>query len=248
VVFAARDAVVIISFTGVAYIGDTPTDRWIAQTLVGRTIEDCSLGEPWTFQGWKQESPWHSLGIALKGLQEKMSQALRNQQNPGLKLVILGWQFYGSKRARPLAMTVTWKPGSTSYTVDSMPRHIGQKAYLTVEPPGTLTQPEQNALLETMDGKTADGVEADMVAALRRVAGRSRFVGPDCVCVSFTHPSRGLGRVRYDSPTVVQRALFPAIQIPLAFTHGLSTRDPCTRLPSSAVQASLKIQSVHTGY
>src|SRR4029453_7804868 len=45
VLFADRNAVVAIGYTGLAYVGTIPTDRWLAQTLTGLTFPEGRRGK-----------------------------------------------------------------------------------------------------------------------------------------------------------------------------------------------------------
>ena len=230
-VYAARDAVVVISYTGLAYLDNMPTDQWIAQTLIDRPLAIRSDGRPGAIQLVYQKV-WPFFGTAVKRLSDAISgtmQKLRpvDSQSVTLKLVLAGWQLYRSKRPRPIMLTIVWQPGRASCHVDPMPRFLGRRAYLQIEPDGFLTKDEQQALLRSFQGRDALGIENGMVSALRLVAARSTGVSPDCICIMLPHPSLGWARIRYDSPVPQRRSLVSSAQsinIPIAFTPWIITQ------------------------
>jgi len=46
VLYCARNGVVTMGYTGLAYLGGIPTDQWIVQTLIGSTLELGPSGAP----------------------------------------------------------------------------------------------------------------------------------------------------------------------------------------------------------
>ena len=46
IVYFAKDGVGAISYTGAAYVGTTPTDRWLTEKLIGKALKESAPRTP----------------------------------------------------------------------------------------------------------------------------------------------------------------------------------------------------------
>jgi len=46
IVYCARNALVAIGFTGIAFLGDIPTDQWIVEQLTGTSLTEIENSQP----------------------------------------------------------------------------------------------------------------------------------------------------------------------------------------------------------
>jgi hypothetical protein len=91
IVFCARDAQVVVGYSGRAYLDNLPTDTFIAQALIGIPLPGTgSIGWP---------DSWVDIGRAVDRLMEQCTAALQRsplaEQTPqasGLEISILGWR------------------------------------------------------------------------------------------------------------------------------------------------------------
>lgn len=71
IVYVARNGVISLAYTGLAYIGSTPTDKWLAEKLAGRVFDDLTSWDP------NGVSHWYDAGAAIKFLKESLKAAPR---------------------------------------------------------------------------------------------------------------------------------------------------------------------------
>ncbi len=70
IVHVASDAVVSVGYTGLAYLADVPTDRFIAQSLVGTDIQMGDFGARPEFENPRRR--WMDLGLAALRLRDDL--------------------------------------------------------------------------------------------------------------------------------------------------------------------------------
>ncbi len=233
ILFSARDALCTISYSGLAYIAQLPTDQWIAQNL---RREPLSLGRndrPAAFTMGRVTN-WPSIGPAIQRLVTDLELAMarlmpERLRSAPLSIVIAGWQLYRAKRRRTFGLIIEKLRDDAAVTIKRLPRHFGRGCALITEPE-YLSSDEQNTLLNVIGPATADETEQAMIAEIRRVAEEAGLgrVGPHCMCVMLPPPDLGWARVRYDSPVpdvgylVSSRGADP---FPAAFTPWILTQD-----------------------
>ena len=210
VIYFARDAVVSIGYTGVAYIGDLPTDYWIAGKLSGADIT-----QRFNFMS-RETSQMFDIGQALSFLARELEKSEVATGDLGFELVMVGWQWKPSRRARaerppvPIVKELTKFQGGEFRQAERPPRHWYWKngLYLTAHP---------GLLFETMDKmmtrlrtevprkcagqpieKTISLAEEILVDAVRSVSSNNKQVGPNCMSVALFPPHRSpLARVTF---------------------------------------------------
>lgn len=224
VLFEATDAFVVVAYTGLAYVGQVPTDQWIVEQLRQRPVAVGRDGvRPVAVSVGGGDTQWPSLDAAVERLAVALGTA-RPADQP-LTLVIAGWQRYRRKRPRPVGLTVA-KAGSGPGVVRRVSRHVGRCCCLITEPDGYLSEIEQLDILRRL--RSAEVPHPELLsAAIRKVASRSPGVGPHCMSTVILHPRLGRAIVRYDSPAptlaTVTSARGPLV-VPVVFSPWLVTR------------------------
>src|ERR1700692_187490 len=125
IVYLARDAIVAMSYTGPAYIGQLTTDDWIVQNLTGIDVTE-AFG---TRTGILPRL--FDIGRALNFLLQELSSSEIAQQNINFELVAVGWQWRLARRApvgRFQPVPMAWgisktESGAFEQKVERLPRH-----------------------------------------------------------------------------------------------------------------------------
>jgi hypothetical protein len=232
VLLAAKDALVTISYTGLAYLDDLPTDEWLVQTVLRRPIPRGPDGVRPAAIVFDSPSTWPSIGEVVEGLAGSVAAAFarltpKSWQDSPLTIFGAGWQLYRKKRPRPIAFTVSKQEGVAPVTIDRLPRHIGSRVYLSALPDGQISREEHRALLQEIVNSPPSHSDRIMVSFLREISKRETTVGDQVTCVQIGHPREGVARVRYDSLVEDRVQLTMArgsLTVPVAFTPWIVTR------------------------
>ena len=107
-IYLARNAIVTIGYSGLAYLDGIPTDEWIAQTLWGKDLprHDDGRAVGHVFGGGPRKGI--DIGRAIERLRCGSQKALRNDPAPRgakfLQIVLAGWQW------RLMGSRTVWRP------------------------------------------------------------------------------------------------------------------------------------------
>lgn len=142
VIFRARDAMVSIGFTGIAYLNGMPTDEWIARRLVPEAYSDSAsasaVGSINTGSGPAPavtlllcprkgvQSYWPNLPLALRRLQSALNEWLQLARQPdreqALTVVATGvrlvWESRRAAKMHPCAALVSKGLGGSQFTFE----------------------------------------------------------------------------------------------------------------------------------
>jgi len=199
VIYQARDAIVCMGYTGPAYIGNLPTDSWIAEKLTGI---DASVNFGTRIGSLPQ---WLDIGRAIKLLERELRASEVATLRPNFELVVVGWQWSQGRRGRrrnrpavPMAWLIRKPYGKTFEPAERLPRrwHFtkGSGAYFIVKPEGdrNLSPAELEALAGMLRQIPPDPqgreYEQTIVEAIRTVSARNQYVGPNCMSVLLAPP------------------------------------------------------------
>jgi hypothetical protein len=252
VIFSAADGLLTVAYTGLSYLGDTPTDQWIAETLQGEPIPVGPDGErPWTFTTrWRRD--WPSLGEAIRQVRDGLPNALASVRPEWrtipITIVAAGWQLYRRAKARPVIQTIHKVDASGTTRVEAAPRHLGRDLYMSTEPDGHLSDEEFKQLISGMRNKGGKARLDDMVGAVRMVAGRSKMVGPHCMCTVLPPPHHGWAFVGYDSTVQAYGELEgggSSVAIPVSFSPWVISRGSIVAPMVQAGSGTTEVGIVH---
>ena len=198
VVFRARDAVVTIGYSGLAFIGSLPTDEWIAETLCGTPLQRFE-GHPVTSLGAKLKSV--DIGRAGECLRAAISGVKGSDVDKhGLFLNLAGWQGAGI-RARPVVVEISRRGGETS--VERSHRRWGPQDNFRIYGIGADIQAVKHrtvfAQFRTSTGikATAGQVEGVLIDLIRSESAANATVGSHLLSVLLTRPDIGLNACRF---------------------------------------------------
>jgi hypothetical protein len=205
VLFTAIDAVVVMSYTGDAYVGDEPTDVFIARILNGGHLPTMSSGKLGIcVRGAPKEWPTLDESIAAVGSQLAQGHASKNgrTESVNLKIYGIGWRRTERRGHQERIVFEIKRPNSASYGVAWYPPTARKQMFIL--PSISLDAAEVDALkrdLEAVRTRTKlidllEGVEHSVVASIQRVAKKhADVIGEDCVAVTI--PPVGDIRIRY---------------------------------------------------
>lgn len=210
VIYHARDAIVTIGYSGLAYLEGVPTDKWIAQKLTGEEFE----GRFALRQG--PILRWLDIGQSVE-LIRRECEALFSRLEPSThttqQFLVAGWQ-WGRRIARP----ITWRienshdPYRQSFTAHAPPRYWHYQHPLRfrlswIPRSNPLPKRELVRLMEHLRGTVAspEASERLLIKAVRLAARKSSAVGPHCMSILVAPPVSGLARARY-VPTTTAKA------------------------------------------
>lgn len=207
VVFQARDGIASLSYTGLSYIGEKPTDTWLAELLLGHPMPEFAPGTPATMLLGRREGPWHFMGPAIKKIAEGLTAAARQDsellRSPVI-VVVAGWQWYRANKKRPRPFFGGIQQSSVgTYAVQYSPRLHGYRFTAMPVPSAYLEPHEREPFLQKLKPLDPDNSLKELVGTIRMVARRTQTVGEDCMSVYISHPfaSDRQVRIQYVSQT-----------------------------------------------
>lgn len=208
VVYVASDALVVMSYTGVAYIGDKNTDTWIAEQL----DSDISRGPYAAFRAGGSERV-ANIGSAARSLAERIDRLFSSiparERVGGLTIQIVGWKW---RRHNSYEMPTVWHlinsgEDGASTQIDRWPRYWGwENGQARLDAIGYRRNHPLSDLESRISGTTqlyADFVEQQTVDAIRAASSLSSgAIGRDCIAILMALSSANV-RIRYypETPT-----------------------------------------------
>jgi hypothetical protein len=202
VIYWARDAIVSMGYTGPAFVKNLPTDDWIAATLTGLDVSEKF--------GWRSGPlpRWWDIGQAVDLLCRELKTSEVAARRDYFELEVVGWQW--KKGKRPLVGRRQPVPFGCSirkaYGKDFEVKRLARPWYwktgaqFSASPEGglSLSVAELQQLAERMRSLDGGQYEQAIVDAIRSVAARSPYVGPNCMSILIAPPHiRALARVTF---------------------------------------------------
>lgn len=199
VVYFARDAYVVIAYTGLAYLDGRTTDQWIAEKLIGEDVSawglapDGGIGQRFI----AGPSPaWFDIGMARQVVRRELiasAQRLPPSQRPHLpRIVIAGWQ-RGKRLWRPILHLIADEGAGSLYQgAGWAQRHGWQRGmfYLDFTPRNYLLDRIRTVLNgHLIEGRSVEESEKLMGEALRTAAHNSLGIGKDYLAVLLPPPN-----------------------------------------------------------
>jgi hypothetical protein len=206
IVYRCKNAIVVMGYSGIAYIGGNPTDEWLAQVLWGEPITRGPDGVRPALVGFVRRPLNVDIGRAVSLLRSAID-ARPEPKRYGLEITIAGWQ---SKRGRfrPIVMELAARQHKNC-TINQHPRFWPRGTDLRLLCIGARVEPsEARAYLDTY--KRPNGffapsfLDAERVAVelARDVSRRDQTVGPHVLSVVLPKPPSGKGFARFLPETV----------------------------------------------
>jgi hypothetical protein len=207
-IYHGSDGIVVMGYTGHSYIGDIPTDQWLAEKLTGFHFDRDR--KPHAFTEWTPDRLL-SIGSAVTRLASALDTALEavrsdwqsDWRQKSFDIMIMGWQWNRKGRVRPLIGWISKEREAVAFRVGYAPRYwyIGGRFRIVAAPAGNIGDAKLGELRDAIASKYPDDAEALMAATIRDIAVRLPEVGPDCMSILIPSPGKGEIRIRY-VPTV----------------------------------------------
>jgi hypothetical protein len=204
IIFEVLDAVVCMSYTGVALIAGRQTDQWLAERILDVDAWEGGMD-------FGAGVPNETLGVTMGALRDALNTAAGlGQLSRSIELLAVGFQWKRrTGRARPIMWHGATRSGPNSYSIGPVayPRHRPWPVQLAAAPDGNFTA----MALSSLQCRPVVGVNA-MVEAIRIAAVDRRvgpFIGVDCMAVTIdlmnrrvttafaAHAAEALGAVEF---------------------------------------------------
>ncbi len=221
-IYLARNAIVTIGYSGLAYLDGIPTDEWLAQMLWGKELprHDDGRAAGHVFGGEGRQII--DIGRAIERVRSGSENALRKDRAPlkarFLQIVLAGWQW------RRMGSRIVWRPilhaisserqnGQIRCDVDSLPRywqyervlHDGKscRPFRMLPIPSTTDTPDAHtseliARLEPV-AHLPDTSRQTLVKEIQTRAASVPTIGKDCMCIYIPFPSPSVVEADYIS-------------------------------------------------
>lgn len=211
VVFKATDALVTISFTGLAVLDGRPTDQWIAEHLWGGAVLDDFAGKPMLGTHQLRPALHKDIVRSINALRDNLAPALTrcpdsHRQSP-LTIIVAGWKWSRGNQPRPYFLALQRNPSSEARIVhyrrfgSSSPSHREPVPLLSASPRGYTSLADLDSLAQRwLDAEWE--AEIDILAdEYQRVASQWPTVSPDFISVTIPPMRFNHVIVRYNTPT-----------------------------------------------
>jgi hypothetical protein len=256
VIYYAKNAIVSIGYSGLAYLEDVPTDQWIAQKMRGEDrYPESEPGKPPAMISGRAQH-WLDIGRSMELIRHDCGEVFSRvapQVRPRQQFAIAGWQWRCRGRrgmARPIVCEVgnSEEPsGRHVFRAECGPRYWHwegrNRLFLSWIPDCNPLSASEMSNLEDELKRTWPSPDASgrlLVETIRLAARKSSSVGPDCMCVFMPPPSAGIVDVSYVSarqPRALVTGGEKPLSLPVTFTPWLVG-------PDSVVAPSMLVGSL----
>lgn len=200
IVFQARDARVLIGYSGASYVGDWHTDEWSAYQLAGK-----SLPRGARFPGTHRFriDSWPDLSTGLRRLCDGLTAArargeIARAYPPGF--LVAGWQAgQAGRRKRRVRACVLWEERLGRYIVaHQAPRRDRLEAGVAAIPGGWMSDEDFDELFRSLaQTPGVANAEESLAQLIRHKAATNPAIGRDCLTVRLDDAQPKCVKVRF---------------------------------------------------
>lgn len=215
IVFGARDGIIAIAYSGFGYIGEVPSDQWIAERLIGEVFSRSERLPAICFRDPKKAL---DIGRSIERLRTALNNAKEDiplnrrftWANMSMDVLAVGWQWYRRKRPRPVMIHLGKRAGSNSFMVNRTSRHefSGGRFRIGVIPGEHVTQDELSLLSNEVSSKAPNDVEQILGNFIVEKAEHVQQIGNELTSILVTPPNLRRVLVRFlssETPTELIR-------------------------------------------
>lgn len=250
VILLTRNGILTLAYTGLAFIGQKPTDQWIAEELNGEAVPLGRSGAPATVAFRHPPRRLPEIGQAAALLRDHLEFASTQprselQRNP-VTIVLAGWLWYRRKHPRPTAGYVTREAGGP-YSIRWVTRHFGRRFWFSSCPTGHLSTDQHRGIQVGLRDKGPVEAEQWLVEHIRTAAARFDGIGSNSISITISPPHVGHVLVRYRSPSptlATPVGVGMPTQVPVAFTPWLVSPG---LIHAPSVMGGAGAETVHLG-
>jgi hypothetical protein len=209
IIYCALNGILVISYTGHAFIGNIPTDQWISEILIGRSFLNDEKPPAFGFGKTK----YVHIGPALNIIKESLNKAAINDIKDEVKndwidrpfyLSIAGWLWGSKGKSRPIMGWLGKRSGTINFKLSFKPRYwfSGNRFMIGAIPSSNCRKGTLQDLLNQLPDTSIDDAEQILSDKMIEVSTYNPVVGPDCMSISIPPPKLAYitpVRVRYIS-------------------------------------------------
>lgn len=207
VVYACSDAIVSITYTGIAFLGNIPTDQWLVEQITqrqfDRTRKPAAIG---LGQNWE---PAEGLGQTLFRINSALARATKSiplhwktqwKREP-FDLLVAGWHWNKRGRTRPILAAISKGANSEELRTEyhnrlwHHRRPQGKPFIIYGVPKASCSAAQMQGLKTEITNKTWQDAELIMVQEIRRSAEVHQHVGKHVLTVTLSPPDHARGIV-----------------------------------------------------
>jgi hypothetical protein len=221
--YLAPDGRFSLSYSGLSYLDEIPTDEWIARVITG-------INPPHPWVGMKFGHVPRRLDIGRTGmllarnLEHSYKRLPARHRESGVSILIVGWKY---RRSRPdQRITEAWavvKPDdNTKASVGPLLPREEEDPYHLFSIGARLPEELASNVLERIEDEEADALTSErlLVDAIRQLASPGSGIGADCLSVLV--PPFSAPEVVYRPAAERLLSVIPSEeQVPVAFTPWL---------------------------
>lgn len=222
VVVVGPDAMVSISYSGLAYLEGVPTDAWLARWASGNPELSPRGG-----MSLARRVPMQAQAILDRLLAGLEAQTARDRKS-GLEIVVAGRQARRNNEAVPVLWRISARPDEPPELVRRDTGHRRMTA-LSFESIGSADKGIVDDLATIVDGRTvrtgedADAVEGTLVRAMREAARAGPGIGPSSMSVRLWTDDLPHVSARYWPVEPEDTTLSDGTAVPAAYSPWLVT-------------------------
>ena len=222
-----------MGYSGIAFIGNVPTDQWIAEKLIGKPFD--RTRKPPAFWTGKVLDPLLDIGQSLELLKKCFDQALTTEirkdwrkywEANSFDLMIAGYQWNRKGRVRPILAWLGKSTDSKTFELVWEPRdwYLGRRFNLGVIPAENVSPAHIRFVAEELSNKSIDETKDFLVRTIRQTSRNLPEVGPNCISILLLPPHIAQAHITY-IPTSPALAVLAndtsAIKLKVAFSPWL---------------------------
>jgi hypothetical protein len=186
--YICADAIVAIGYTGLAYIGDSPPDAWIASKLIGKEIP-----EHRDF-GLSMQTERRNIVSAIEMLRSELESEMNKSSTPEFGLLVAGWKWgRGSKpkSPKPFVTVLEWK--GKNMTTIALPRYWyyarGRDEVLGRIPASNMSLVQAKEVMKKLNQCSDDvSMRNILVQTIQSTSAENAAVGADCMSIMLPPP------------------------------------------------------------
>lgn len=200
VVYRATDALVALSYSGVAYVKSQPVDDWLAELLWGVPIARGPDGNgPAAFGCGARPNAW-TIRRAIDALRRAVDGLPQSWINKGgLFISIAGWR--DDRPVRPFLVDIERAPGEARSSIRGTPRRITKPKTFALGQIGVrVPRATMYAAFDPFRPSrtlSMENAEAALVELIRGASRKYLTVGPHVLTVSMPPPGSGPAVARF---------------------------------------------------
>ena len=225
VLYRAEDAIATISYSGIAYINQTPTDEWLAQRLWGPPIlRSFDNVRPARWTSGSRPNAW-TLDTAIRELKRAIEGLPRKAINQGgLFLSIAAWRARRTWRYPECIVVGIKRPmNTTRCEVESLTLDLQGKRLVLYDITDRIFQSDLDSKLERFRSRkalTIGDAESVLVELIREKSQTDSVVGSNVMAMLLPKPNTGSVICRFNDATPHQaRVTSSAGVIDIAVAH-----------------------------